>query len=416
MSVLCAWLLLMRRAGWFDPFREADEDRLAAQRPSGRTTAARWAASVLFVVVTLFPVYIFYRLLTPAPIPDMASPRPNSYDDLVAAGRMIGESDETGIWQLRQLSGAQLREAVSKNSSAYAIAHAALLEDCRFPLMGLPIGEHFLPNDELRALFGLRDALYGRLMLAQKGSSVDEKLTASLDLLRLNLYEARSSGTDEHRTIAPSEYYAFEGLWQCRSALDVERCVELANELWELEQQRATWEDRVERQRIIAENSGWERHVRSILNGWSSHDHYEGYRYVDWLRRVEMRMLIAELAVRAFQHKNDRLPATLAELVPDYLPALPDDPYDLGQPLKYRETGDGYVLYSVGPDKMDDGGMPRPKQAGELGGDLIDADLFPAPANPPAANTPGAADAVDEEASENASEGQGAEVAAEPEP
>lgn len=59
-----------------------------------------------------------------------------------------------------------------------------------------------------------------------------------------------------------------------------------------------------------------------------------------------------------------RLPESLAELVPRFLPAVPADPFD-GQPLRYRHTNDTYVVYSVGADLADDGGLPPPTNSAE---------------------------------------------------
>jgi hypothetical protein len=52
------------------------------------------------------------------------------------------------------------------------------------------------------------------------------------------------------------------------------------------------------------------------------------------------------------------LPDQLSELVQDYLPAVPIDPFD-GQPIRYRRTDDGFLLYSVGADRTDDGGVMK---------------------------------------------------------
>ncbi len=46
----------------------------------------------------------------------------------------------------------------------------------------------------------------------------------------------------------------------------------------------------------------------------------------------------------------------LASLVPEYLSAVPQDPYGDG-PLIYRRTGDSYLIYSVGGNGTDDGGQ-----------------------------------------------------------
>ena len=76
-------------------------------------------------------------------------------------------------------------------------------------------------------------------------------------------------------------------------------------------------------------------------------------------RRVaQLRMLIVKLAIRAYQwENNDQLPASLQELVPQYLPDVPIDPFG-GKELNYRLEGNKYVLYSCGPDEDDDGGQP----------------------------------------------------------
>lgn len=50
-----------------------------------------------------------------------------------------------------------------------------------------------------------------------------------------------------------------------------------------------------------------------------------------------------------------RYPATLAELSPKYLSEVPDDVF-AGKPLAYKPAGDGYLLYSVGPNGKDDAG------------------------------------------------------------
>ncbi len=49
------------------------------------------------------------------------------------------------------------------------------------------------------------------------------------------------------------------------------------------------------------------------------------------------------------------VPGSLTELVPQYLAAVPEDPWD-AQPLKYRIRPPVYVIYSVGEDEVDDGG------------------------------------------------------------
>ena len=60
---------------------------------------------------------------------------------------------------------------------------------------------------------------------------------------------------------------------------------------------------------------------------------------------VQARLLLCELAIRAYSLQHGRNPATLADLVPRYLPKVPKDPFDGGD-FVYRLTPKGYELHS----------------------------------------------------------------------
>jgi hypothetical protein len=65
-------------------------------------------------------------------------------------------------------------------------------------------------------------------------------------------------------------------------------------------------------------------------------------------------------ALKRFQLKHRRWPATIEELVPEFFARVPLDPFD-GKPLRYRaETNGTFRLYSIGTDCEDDGGDARP--------------------------------------------------------
>lgn len=73
--------------------------------------------------------------------------------------------------------------------------------------------------------------------------------------------------------------------------------------------------------------------------------------------------LTTALALRAYFLEHHQYPAHLQELVPSYLPSLTADPFAHSGPLSYRVNGSSYLLYSVGPDGKDDGGIPcKPAQ------------------------------------------------------
>ena len=68
-----------------------------------------------------------------------------------------------------------------------------------------------------------------------------------------------------------------------------------------------------------------------------------------------VRLLQTDLAIRLYREEHGQLPAQLNQLVPDYLPTMPLDPYTQ-QPLIYRPIENKFLLYSVGHDRVDNGG------------------------------------------------------------
>jgi hypothetical protein len=82
-----------------------------------------------------------------------------------------------------------------------------------------------------------------------------------------------------------------------------------------------------------------------------------------------LRSAAAALAVERFRQKQRRWPGGLAELVPEFLRAVPDDPFD-GKPLRFARAGEGVVVYSVGQDGKDDGGRPNTLNTYQPGTDV----------------------------------------------
>ena len=72
---------------------------------------------------------------------------------------------------------------------------------------------------------------------------------------------------------------------------------------------------------------------------------------------AQRRLMQLAVAARRFLVERGRLPKSLDELVPDWIPALPLDPFGTG-PLQMKRTKEGLVLYSVGPDGIDYDGAP----------------------------------------------------------
>jgi hypothetical protein len=83
------------------------------------------------------------------------------------------------------------------------------------------------------------------------------------------------------------------------------------------------------------------------------------------------------IAAERFRLTQGKLPDTLRELVPEYLPEIPADPFD-GSPMKLTRTEHGLIIYSISDDEIDDGGDVAPinyvKRPPDVGFRLLDLD------------------------------------------
>jgi len=86
-------------------------------------------------------------------------------------------------------------------------------------------------------------------------------------------------------------------------------------------------------------------------------------------------------ATEFYRAEHDSYPPSLDDLVPNYIPELPEDPFS-GESFEYTPTESSYLLYSVGPDMRDDGGSLLDDTGafpGRQGDILLHAEESPSP-------------------------------------
>jgi hypothetical protein len=85
--------------------------------------------------------------------------------------------------------------------------------------------------------------------------------------------------------------------------------------------------------------------------------------------QTELRCAIVALAAKRYQQARGHWPGNVADLVPAFLTAVPRDPYD-GQPFRSRLLDNGIVVYSIGSDRVDNGGWIDRVHPGVKGTDV----------------------------------------------
>lgn len=87
--------------------------------------------------------------------------------------------------------------------------------------------------------------------------------------------------------------------------------------------------------------------------------------------QARKRVVLTGIAVQRFRNARGTFPEQLSDLLPEFLAEVPTDPMD-GQRLRYRVEGGGAIIYSIGKDRVDDGGRARIKHTNPAGGTYQD--------------------------------------------
>ena len=150
-----------------------------------------------------------------------------------------------------------------------------------------------------------------------------------------------------------------QALQRLAPKLRSEESRKLTKSLEAIDGRREPWEAVLRRQKRFTRRSG------SLLQGaigqlLLQHMIREGdmkFREHAKTGEARLRLLMTDLAIRQFQSERGVYPNRLTELVPQFLRALPRDPFGTNGFI-YRPQTNGFLLYSVGPDGKDDGGTP----------------------------------------------------------
>ncbi len=75
---------------------------------------------------------------------------------------------------------------------------------------------------------------------------------------------------------------------------------------------------------------------------------------------AERRLTATGLAILLFENEHQTRPRKLQDLVPEFIPYIPLDPFAPGEEtIKYLPDVSNPIIYSLGPDGDDDGGIDK---------------------------------------------------------
>ncbi len=133
--------------------------------------------------------------------------------------------------------------------------------------------------------------------------------------------------------------------------------------------------DRESVDEVCARDKEWSAHAYgwrgrlSLILAFSNRDPtHDALRQAEQRAEARAAVVLTELAVRAYQVERGRLPDKLADLVPAYLPAVPEDSA-AGEPLVYRREGAGFRVSSPSFSDEESWGPPPAASTVDKSGD-----------------------------------------------
>ena len=293
-------------------------------------------------------------------------PNPNGYDDFIKAGEAV--LGDVSDWP--ELDHDGLRDLVSTNAEPLRLLRLGLTRQCVMP-MDSALTNAAGSMNQLARMTRLAHVLAAEGRLREIENRPDEAALSYVEALRFGNAMSRGGLLITRLMGIVCEGIGYAPLAKLAPKLNPDEARAVLTALEKLDAGRITWaEVRQSERRYMRYQRGKQLNpiiwVRDWRQSWPVMQRGETIHKTMVARQ---RLLAAELALRCYQSQQGHPPARLDELVTNYLSHVPEDPFS-GQSLVYRPQGTNWLLYSVGPDGVDDGGKPLgPGLAGK--GDLF---------------------------------------------
>jgi len=217
---------------------------------------------------------------------------------------------------------------------------------------------------------------------AELNDNVQEAIDVHFDTMQLGHFVIADGLVLDYVVGIRVEGWGRESLRQIRAFLMPAQQRELLKRLIASHREVDPLNEFVSRNRIFMMHAlGWQIRLHQIVGELINGDFMQvmSMKQVGQLagrRLVKHCLLITTLALDLYREDRGELPTSLSELVPDYLPEVPLDPFGSG-PLNYRRIDQvRYLLYSLGQNRTDEGGIVVSYEGEELTPDEAQAALI----------------------------------------
>jgi hypothetical protein len=339
---------------------------LASLRSARRRRMAQISLFALTVLLAAFPVYMLLQISHRLPMPTIESIEPNGLDDIAAAGQRLGTSPMFNFEQRAEpTSTTELSAEIAKYSTAFAQLRRGLVQPVQvvvYPQGGDLRTVLSQTSSQIRSAWNAAWALGHEANLARRQQRFGQSAEIALQILPMAQALAKGGLLELAMSEVGIETVAVQRLYEVSPYLTAGECRQVIASLEAFDAQRESVADAEFRDRIRDENCfGWVGKLIAVLKDMTN-EYAEKHKLA--VRRqhdaqATVRLLIVELAARAFKLENGTWPERVELLAPHILQRVPADPFDTaGGPLRLLRTTNAVVAYSLGVDGDDDNGRP----------------------------------------------------------
>ncbi|QDV40827.1 hypothetical protein Enr13x_06630 [Stieleria neptunia] len=355
MTTLC-----VATAGWLR-YRQLDSPTECSTRRLA--TIASWTLLTLYAVC-LFPIAV--QMARPLAQPDPIAGDVTVYERLetkMAELAMLNPKEQT----LQEFANDGRTERANKIAEAYASIRRTARQTFRAPDPFAVDADFTGLGQKLNVFRSWARCMDKEARAKVKAGQFSDASDSWLDCISVGHGLGRGSDVSYALTGIATEGIGQEGLVRIRNDLSVEKLAELLPVLIAIDGERESLESIKRRSDLVMDREmNWQyrlaMYAPAHLSGQSPSEtttlvspSIDATEDAIHRRDATLRMLMVEFAARLFDAKHQRLPTGIDELVPEFLPSVPIDPFS-DTPLIDRPTETGFVVYSTGTNQIDDGG------------------------------------------------------------
>jgi len=282
--------------------------------------AAKLLTGFFVGAVVLLAAALVLTLSRPAS-PPPPLPQPNGYDDFVKAAAMAADNTP----DYATMGAEELRALVRTNAEALKLARVGLGRECQVPLAYL---ESYTTNISHLAGFkrlAFTFAAEGRL--AEMENRIADAMEAYLAVIRLGQAMSRGGLIIDSLVGIAIQSIGEARLEKLALTLNASQCREAVTVLEVVEARREPMETIRAREREWARRLwGFKGQIARLLSYQSLRQSEQKWVAREKAQQIRAQVLLIQLATRAYELEKGDRPKHLADLVPVYLTAIPQNP------------------------------------------------------------------------------------------